>query len=257
MLTQCGHCRAVFRVRAAHLVVARGHVECGACGQVFYALDRLGDEPAVAALGTAPPVAPIVEAPITIAPRDTAEPALAGPALLDPQPAPDVDASGQRKRRRAAVRAERRWGGIARILLFAFAAQVAWAARESIWPRFPVLVAPLRAQCEQWNCAALLRLPSPRVAVLDESLRAHPARADALLWNATLQSAESHPVPLPSLELRLERADGTPVAVRRFAPRDYLADAALGPNLLPGARAFAVLELRRPSAAERYRVLVR
>ena len=257
MLTQCTHCRAVFRVRAAHLVVARGHVECGACGLVFNALERLGDEPtfeqrpavAAPADATPPEPAPPPEAPV--------EPALAGPARLDPPADADPDEQAARKRRRASLRAERRWGEFARLLLLVFAAQVAWAARESIWARFPVLVPPLRAQCEQWDCVALLKLPVPRVELLDESLREHPARDEALLWNATLHNLETYPVAWPSLELRLERANGALVAARRFAPRDYLGRESQATELAPGARAMVVLELRKPSASTHYRAVLR
>ena len=254
MLTQCSHCRAVFRIRAAHLVVARGHVECGACGKGFFALDRLADEPASRTVEEAPATA---EPPLMLqsAPE---EPALAGPARLDPPAVPNADANAAGKRRRAAQRAERRWGDIARFLLLVFAAQVLWAARESLWQRFPTLVPPLRAQCAQWECAALLKLPAPRVVLLEEDLRDHPAREDALLWNATLHNAEISTAPWPALELRLERPDGTPVAVRRFAPRDYLGGAEPPGDLEPDARASVTLELRRPgAAADRYRAFLR
>ena len=255
MLTQCSHCRAVFRVEAAHLVVARGHVECGACGQVFFALDRLGDEFAIQPQTHTTPAS--VEQPPTVAPVDAGEPALAGPARLDPPPIPEAAVQAERKRRRARLRAERRWGGIARILLVVFAAQVAWAARESIWLRFPVLVPPLRAQCEEWDCAALLKLPTPRVALLDATLRVHPVRKEALLWNATLHNQESFPAAWPSVELRLERADGSLVAARRFGPSDYLPNDARSTELAPGARALMVLELRRPVTATHYRAVLR
>lgn len=44
MLTQCDRCAAVFRVNPAQLRQAQGFVRCGACQQVFYAVDRLLDE---------------------------------------------------------------------------------------------------------------------------------------------------------------------------------------------------------------------
>ena len=256
MLTQCGHCRAVFRVRAAHLVVARGHVECGACGLVFNALDRLGDEPTTLAPSVAVPTATIAAPPLPAAPQDSTEPALAGPALLDPPPVPDAGEQAARRVRRARQRAERRWGDIARFLLLVFAAQVAWAARESIWARFPVLVPPLRTQCEQWDCVALLKLPVPRLALLEETLRDHPTREEALLWNGTLRNLETFSVAWPMLELRLEREDGSLVAARRFAPRDYLPGDVRTDALAPGARALVVLELRRPAGATRYRAVL-
>lgn len=43
MYTQCPECNAVYRVASAHLRVAAGEVQCGACGARFDALDRLSD----------------------------------------------------------------------------------------------------------------------------------------------------------------------------------------------------------------------
>ena len=44
MLTCCPHCRTYFRVAAAQLKIRRGQVRCGACREVFDALDSLADE---------------------------------------------------------------------------------------------------------------------------------------------------------------------------------------------------------------------
>jgi predicted Zn finger-like uncharacterized protein len=41
--TQCPECDAVYRVTSAHLRLAGGEVQCGACGARFDALDRLSD----------------------------------------------------------------------------------------------------------------------------------------------------------------------------------------------------------------------
>ncbi|MCC6201915.1 MAG: zinc-ribbon domain-containing protein [Gammaproteobacteria bacterium] len=73
MLTQCDRCAAVFRIHPAQLRQAQGFVRCGACQQVFYAVDRLleertaavepealkpDDTPALRAHGIAAPAAP-------------------------------------------------------------------------------------------------------------------------------------------------------------------------------------------------------
>ena len=43
MYTQCPECEVVYRVTSAHLRLAGGEVQCGACGARFDALDRLSD----------------------------------------------------------------------------------------------------------------------------------------------------------------------------------------------------------------------
>ncbi len=43
-VTQCPHCRTSFRVSSAQLAAARGVVRCGACMELFNALQQLSDE---------------------------------------------------------------------------------------------------------------------------------------------------------------------------------------------------------------------
>lgn len=47
MLTRCPHCHTAFRVTSEQLKVRQGRVRCGACSEVFDALDSLADEVAV------------------------------------------------------------------------------------------------------------------------------------------------------------------------------------------------------------------
>jgi predicted Zn finger-like uncharacterized protein len=48
MLTRCPHCQTHFRVTAEQLKIRQGKVRCGACQEVFDALDSLSDEALVA-----------------------------------------------------------------------------------------------------------------------------------------------------------------------------------------------------------------
>lgn len=58
MLTRCPHCQTHFRVTAEQLKIRQGKVRCGACQEVFDALDSLSDEALVA---PAPPILPEAE----------------------------------------------------------------------------------------------------------------------------------------------------------------------------------------------------
>jgi predicted Zn finger-like uncharacterized protein len=53
MLTRCPHCQTHFRVTAEQLKIRQGKVRCGACQEVFDALDSLSDEALVT-----PPASP-------------------------------------------------------------------------------------------------------------------------------------------------------------------------------------------------------
>lgn len=76
LITQCPHCRTSFRVNQAQLSAARGAVRCGACLQVFSALQHLvgGQPPAVPAASAAPASRPAAAPSASPAAR-TAEPA--------------------------------------------------------------------------------------------------------------------------------------------------------------------------------------
>jgi len=68
MYTQCPHCQALFRMRAADLRAARGRARCGRCGLPFDALARLRDEmpgppPSPETSGEQPPEPPRVDGP--------------------------------------------------------------------------------------------------------------------------------------------------------------------------------------------------
>ena len=59
MLTRCPHCQTHFRVTAEQLKIRQGKVRCGACQEVFDALDSLTDEAPV--VPPSPPAAIVTE----------------------------------------------------------------------------------------------------------------------------------------------------------------------------------------------------
>src|SRR5690606_16468204 len=97
LITQCPHCRTSFRVNQAQLSAARGAVRCGACLQVFSALQHLvgGQPPATPAAPVSRPAATPSASPAA----RTAEPARSAtpPAAVQPTapgqptPAPSKD----------------------------------------------------------------------------------------------------------------------------------------------------------------------
>jgi predicted Zn finger-like uncharacterized protein len=67
MLTRCPHCQTHFRVTPEQLKVRQGQVRCGACQEVFDALDSLADEIVAAAPTAAAPASPAAEEPVVAA----------------------------------------------------------------------------------------------------------------------------------------------------------------------------------------------
>ena len=113
MLTRCPHCHTAFRVTAEQLKVRQGRVRCGACSEVFDALDSLADEVAtivppqatdeVRPEASAPLEAAFAEA--TSAPEPAApvageipavaEPGDETPVLPAPEPVPEPEAEAE------------------------------------------------------------------------------------------------------------------------------------------------------------------
>ncbi|MDX9995458.1 MAG: DUF3426 domain-containing protein [Rhodocyclaceae bacterium] len=104
MLTRCPHCHTAFRVTSGQLKVRQGRVRCGACSEVFDALDSLADEVSLivtpAVDNPVPETVAEDEVPVTMEPAalpeppeplEPAEPAEAMPAedlKVDPEPLP-------------------------------------------------------------------------------------------------------------------------------------------------------------------------
>lgn len=90
MLTRCPHCQTAFRVTHEQLIPRQGRVRCGACYQIFSALDSLSDEP----VGVALPMADVLPMQAEAAPVEAvvaekqAAITEASPAVPDPEPKP-------------------------------------------------------------------------------------------------------------------------------------------------------------------------
>lgn len=105
MLTRCPHCQTHFRVTPEQLKARQGQVRCGACQQVFDALDSLADETVAAAPTTATPAYPAAEEPVADRKEETAAPepetptepfaAATEPPAADIEPAPQPDTPPQ------------------------------------------------------------------------------------------------------------------------------------------------------------------
>lgn len=263
LLTQCPHCTTVFRLNAAVLAAARGFVECGECSRVFFALERLADEPP----GLAP--APLATSGINM-PRVLMHPLPASEDidLIPPTPVArevsaldeipvsdippvlreDVERRKLRKQARRKARWEQRWARFALLLLLGFTLQVAWAARMRVFEHYPAFLPVLEQFCAVAGCRAQLPKPPPDVALLSRDVREHPVYKDALLVNATLVNQEKDAAAYPTLELSIFDEKGKLLGVRRFKPAEYL-DASVDPGagMAPAQAVQVVLEIAHVS----------
>ncbi len=253
LLTLCPHCKTVFRVRAAHLSVARGFVECGACAHPFNALDHLADEtPAPAMLAPAPHgTASDVDDDLAAVALDASD--IEGPrvgaaglndlviaeaappmprielAQADALPSIAVDAAPAILREDLArlAASESRGAGwawvlLALVLFAGLVAQAAWYWRADLLARFPQLAPHAASLCERLGCRIEQPASKADIELIARDVRDHPQYAQTLLVNATLLNHARQAAAYPVIQLSVYDRRGAPVGVRRFQPREYL-----------------------------------
>lgn len=249
MYSQCPNCLTLYRVGPAELAAGRGELVCGTCDEVFDALATLSaDLPPE-------PIDRLDAVPLQV-PRPTAGDAVLRPRPPQPslfEPAATTPGTAFLRRPNAAPgpapRRRLRWWLAAAALALLLALQVAFAERERLLA-VPTYRAWAQWLCERVGCtldASARALEG--VALVSRDIRRHPTVNGALLISATLGNQSDRVRPYPLLELRLSDLESRPVAMRRFAPRDYLSDPArIGRGMAPGTTLPVEFEVLDPGA---------
>jgi predicted Zn finger-like uncharacterized protein len=250
MYTQCPECLTIFRVGAADLGVARGHVRCAHCNALFDALRNLADE--------------LPEEPIH---RLSAHPTLPLPPQLGqpvfrPNPAqaslpfdPGERPRGARtaspafaRRRRRAARPARNgaWIAASALLLLVLFGQVGWAERAR-WLDDGTVRPWLERACATLGCRLPLRHDVDSLSLASREIRPHPTVEGALVIAATVRNDASFAQAWPVIGITLSDLDEKRIAMRRFLPREYLLDTnEVAAGIAPGASAALVFEVVDP-----------
>ena len=140
------------------------------------------------------------------------------------------------------------WGAIAASILLAvlLVAQLAWAERYQL-VRLPQLRLALEFFCQPLNCDLPLRHDISRIEVVEREVRDHPHASGALLINAAFVNRAGFSQAYPVFEVSFSDVSGTPVAVRRFPPAEYLIGRQdVSNGMAPGERAQLMLEVVDP-----------
>ena len=140
------------------------------------------------------------------------------------------------------------WGAIAASMLLAvlLVAQLAWAERYQL-VRLPQLRLALEFFCQPLNCDLPLRHDISRIEVVEREVRDHPHASGALLINASFVNRAGFSQAYPVFEVSFSDVSGTPVAVRRFPPAEYLIGRQdVSNGMAPGERAQLMLEVVDP-----------
>jgi predicted Zn finger-like uncharacterized protein len=255
MYSQCPECLTIYRLRADALAQGRGRARCGSCGAEFDLFAALTDE--------------LPAEPFTALKQRSAGTTL--PQLNMPAARPQsqqrelfVEFDEARARRdakettpafaraRGSDRAPRlpegSWGWVAgcAALLLLLAGQLAWA-----W-RAPLLANPDMLRFAQGACARLgCSLPAvadrTQIVLMARDVRPHPSVPHALIISATVSNQAAFAQPYPTVEITLSDVDERRIALRRFAPEEYVGDLrALGKGLPAGSTASLSLEVEDP-----------
>ena len=240
MYTQCEQCFALLEVKAAELSVAQGHLRCARCGTVFDGLQRLRDGvPTSEQLrlkahpgdGQPPTMQPWEQLDETDM-SSTEDMFVVDPMELDEAP---VEASEDvhsipgfaARNPRPVARRSSGWGWLAAsvLLCLTLTGQLVYANRNTLAadPRYADW---MEMACAYITCAQGPTRNLEAIRIAASNIAEHPSARDALMISATLVNQSDQSVAYPTLEISLSDLSGETIALRRFAPDQYLEEGA-------------------------------
>ena len=225
MLTFCPSCLTVFNITVSHLNKAGGQVRCRECQLVYNAVDYLFEDLAAA--------------------RSVVETQRASSAQLQevanryaPLEPPAHEEPGWEVTTEARPAGRPRSGswqgrslsmgdmvsGVS-IALLVLLLGLQWAyfnrdvlAADDFWrPK-------LERFCEVLHCELPMRVDLARIGIVERDVRQHPVVEDALLINVAIENRADFFQPYPLFEVSFTDKTGSPVAMRRFRPAEYLGE---------------------------------
>ncbi len=139
------------------------------------------------------------------------------------------------------------WGAIAAALLLTLLlnGQYVWSERYSL-SGIPAFRPYLETACAVLGCDLPLRHDTAKLEVQEREIRNHPHVDDALLVSAIFRNTASFPQRYPIFEVAFSDVSGTPVAVRRFMPEEYLGGVDPSQGMAPGQQTRLMLEIIDP-----------
>lgn len=235
MYTFCPGCRTIYRITVEQLGAAGGRVCCGSCSEVYAAVDHLFETLpearnalSVYVAGRGRPLSASGED--AAAGRKLAAPVLSRPGVLPGRFA---------------------WQELANVavvaaLVLVLGLQWLYFNRNSL-AHAPGWRPVLESMCAVTGCTLPFEVALERIELLNRDVRKHPDADNALLVNATFSNKADFVQPYPVFEIRFSDLSGKAVAMRRFRPEEYLADAGrISAGLAVDRPVQVVLELQDP-----------
>lgn len=139
------------------------------------------------------------------------------------------------------------WGAIAAALLLTVVliGQYVWVERYRL-AAIPELRPYLETACAILGCDLPLRHDTAKLEILEREIRNHPHVGDALLVSVTFVNGADFRQRYPIFEVTFSDVSGTPVAMRRFRPEEYLDDVDPAMGMAPGQQTRVMLEIVDP-----------
>ena len=225
MYTYCPNCLAIYQVTTGHLDQAAGQLRCGECRQIYRAIDYLFEDLAAArsvvetqrASSSQPQEVVDRYAPLEIPAHE--------------EPGWEVTTEARPARRTHSGSWQGRSlsmgdiGSVLAIGLLLLLLGLQWVyfnrdvlAADDFWrPK-------LERFCEVLHCELPMRVDLAQIGIVERDVRQHPVVEDALLINVAIENRADFFQPYPLFEVSFTDKTGSPVAMRRFRPAEYLGE---------------------------------
>jgi len=226
MHTQCPHCETIFRVTAAHLNIAQGHVRCSHCRHIFNANNHLLKqlpESGSSEQNTESPSELPTSLPSEPSIRIDDESPFDAAIEFEDEDIPELLQEDIYEQPRGSPWKTFLFRGLLVILLAAtLTAQGIWYFQRDKVLQHPEIRPQLELFCYIFLCNLPITRNSDQFEMLDHVVQVHSDINDALKFEATFINNGNFPQPYPDLQLTFEDLNGNPIAQRRFKPTEYL-----------------------------------
>ncbi len=242
MYTSCPHCHTSHKVNAEILSSAAGVVRCAVCEVNFDALPHLRDRPSGAKSN------PKFNVDDGLFEHEQTEQRVQDDLFQARKELDVFSLEPEFLNKQLVQKAPRQWpwwlGSAA--LILALLAQYGFAYRADLLRDArtrPLMI----AGCKILRCALAPIKSTADIVLISRDVRPHPSEAGALLIEATLTNRAQFTAAFPDLEIALADLNDQTIAVRRFAPNEYLGDTGIiDKGIEPLATALVSLEVEDP-----------
>ena len=258
MFTFCPGCLSVFNITVAHLNKAGGQVRCRECQLVYNAVDYLFEDLSAvqAALNKDTSGSDDAGTEVIQTNHETESALHAGTEVdnadmddwsnpVEAIPLIQPVTSGGWQNRVISWKDVVSGAGIG-LLLMLLGVQWVFFNRAEL-AGDPGWRPTLERFCTLVHCDLPLRVDLSKIEIINRDVRQHPTAEQALLINAAFRNNAGFTQPFPVFEISFTDPSGSPIAMRRFSPAEYLAeDADSGSGIASDVPVHVVLEVLDP-----------